>query len=98
LERKIKINKPKIIVGTISIIYKFLSSKIIEKNFSTIVFDEMDMFIEFGFNKEINTLLGYVDNRNLQKIACSATLHNDFQVIIKKYFNNAMTFSTTSNI
>ncbi len=75
-KRSLKNNPPQIIIGTTVRIMEMLQEKIIDRKINIIALDEVDMLMDAGFSNQIDTILNFIDNDKLQKIACSATLMN----------------------
>ncbi len=95
---KIKRIKPKIIIGTPTKIQDLLKEKIIDKDIKSIILDEADTLFDYGFVHVIDDIFNMIDNDKLQKIACSATIHESFSNKLKKYFKNTTVYSSTKSI
>ncbi len=99
IKEKISKSKPQIIIATPQRFLELSKSKIKFNNINTIVFDEADMLIDLGFIsifKNIFDLLG--QNKNLQKIAFSATLHEMLSNQLSTYFKNSKIIDVSKNI
>jgi ATP-dependent RNA helicase CshB len=97
-ENKLRASKPKIIVGTIQRVLDLISKGVISKKIKTIVFDEADMLLDSGFLLTTEKLLNIVNSFDLQKILCSATLHESFANKLKKQLANCKVISTSTSI
>jgi ATP-dependent RNA helicase CshB len=97
-KQSIKNNPPQIIVGTTIRIYDLLNEKIINRNIQMIALDEVDMLMDQGFVKQIDQILDFVNNPELQKIACSATTHESLANRFSKHFKDTKVIATNKNI
>ncbi|GHU50856.1 hypothetical protein FACS189459_5510 [Bacilli bacterium] len=96
--RILKSSKPQIIISTPAKALEFIKNKQITKNIKTLIMDEFDMLIDFGFANQIDELFKLINNINLQKICCSATAHESLANKFKKYLTNTKTVSLGDSI
>jgi ATP-dependent RNA helicase CshB len=97
-QQQLRSNPPHIVVGTVTRILDLLKNKCINRDIDKIVLDEVDMLLDLGFFSQINNIFTLTNTYTLQKIACSATIHNSFANQLKKYFTNAKIFNTSSSL
>jgi ATP-dependent RNA helicase CshB len=97
-KQSIKNNPPQIIVGTTVRIYDLLNEKVINRNVKMIALDEVDILMDQGFAKQIDEILNFIDNKDLQKIACSATTHESLANRFSKHFKDTKVVATNKNI
>jgi ATP-dependent RNA helicase CshB len=97
-EHQLRTNPPQIVVGTASRILELLKNKSINRDVNKLVLDEADMLMDLGFFKIINDIFALTNSYNLQKIACSATVHDSLANQLKKYFTTAKIVNTSTTI
>ncbi|MGL4647684.1 MAG: DEAD/DEAH box helicase family protein, partial [Mycoplasmoidaceae bacterium] len=98
IEKVIK-TKPQIIIATPEKLLELNKSKIKFNEVKTIVFDEADMLIDLGFISIFNNIFDLLkDNKELQKIAFSATLHEMLLNQISIFFKNTKIINVSENI
>jgi superfamily II DNA/RNA helicase len=85
-------------VGTIALILDFVKDRTINRDIDTIALDEADMLFDLGFMNQTNELFDLINNFKLQKIACSASLHQAFSNKLKKFFSNAEIFQIEKTV
>jgi ATP-dependent RNA helicase CshB len=86
-----------IIVATPNKVYELLKNKLIPVNFNEIILDEADMLFDLGFMNDINNIFTML-NKNIIKVACSATLHDAFANKLKKFFLNTEIIQNAKSI
>ncbi|MBE4703882.1 DEAD/DEAH box helicase [Spiroplasma platyhelix] len=85
---KFKNNQPEIVIGTptrIKTLYQEHGLNITTAR--TLVLDECDMLFELGFVKDLDFLMTKF-NSDIQCLAFSATINQELQSFLKKYFSN----------
>lgn len=85
---KFKNNQPEIVIGTptrIKTLYQEHNLNITTANI--LVLDECDMLFELGFINDLDFLMTKF-NEQIQCLAFSATINQELQSFLKKYFNN----------
>lgn len=85
---KFKTSQPEIVIGTptrIKMLYQEYGLNITTA--SILVLDECDMLFELGFVKDLDFLMSKF-NTKIQCLAFSATINQELQNFLKKYFSN----------
>lgn len=68
-------------------------------NVNKVVLDEADMLVDLGFFGLIDKIFSYFKNfESIQKIAFSATLHENLSVQLSKYFKNTKIIQVSNGI
>lgn len=93
-------NPSHIVVATVDKIKQSIACGVNFKNLKTIVLDEADMLIDYGFVNQINDIFSKLNlyRTNVQKVFCSASIHNTIANIFKKTVNNLLTIQLERNI
>jgi ATP-dependent RNA helicase CshB len=87
-----------ILVSTPSNVTNLINKQIDTNIISSIVLDEADLLIDYGFKNTIINIFNNIKNKNIQKIVCSATFHETLSNQIKTYLNKPLIISTSKNI
>ena len=93
-------NPSQIVIGTVEKIRQAIAKGVNFKNLKQIVLDEADMLIDYGFVNSINDMFGKLDlyKSNVQKVFCSASIHNNVSNTFKKAIGNLETVQLQKNI
>lgn len=95
---KFKNSQPEIIIGTptrIKTLYQEHDLNITTAK--TIVLDECDMLFELGFIKDLDFLMTKFKDE-IQCLAFSATINQELQTFLKKYFSNSKIINLNKNL
>lgn len=93
-----KNNQPEIIIGTPSRIKTLYQEHgLIVTTAKILVLDECDMLFELGFIKDLDFLMTKL-NPNIQCLAFSATINQQLQSFLKKYFNDTKIINLNKTI
>lgn len=93
-------NPSQIVIGTVEKIRQAIAKGVNFKNLKQIVLDEADMLIDYGFVNSINDMFAKLDlyKSNVQKVFCSASIHNNVSNTFKKAIGNLETVQLQKNI
>lgn len=91
--------KPQVIIATPERFLDLCETSIKTIFINTIVFDEADMTMELGFSSVFQKIFSVLSpNKNLQKIAFSATLHDMLSRQLSVYFKDTKIVDISENI
>ncbi|MGL5640289.1 MAG: helicase-related protein, partial [Mycoplasmoidaceae bacterium] len=91
--------KPQVIIATPERFLELCETSIKTTFINTIVFDEADMTMDLGFASVFQQIFNVLSpNKNLQKIAFSATLHDMLSRQISLYFKDTKIIDISENI
>lgn len=90
-------NDAKIVIGTPGRLLDLLKKKVLKlSNLKAIVLDEADEMLSMGFEKEVNSILEYT-NEKVQKLLYSATITSKVEDIAKQKIKNAVKIECKEN-
>lgn len=95
------INNPsQIVIATVEKIRQAIAKGVNFKYLKQIVLDEADMLIDYGFVNSINDLFSKLNlyNNQVQKVFCSASIHNNVSNTFKKAVSNLTSIQLEKNI
>ncbi|MGL5268706.1 MAG: DEAD/DEAH box helicase [Spiroplasma sp.] len=88
-----KHGQPEIIIGTVTRIKTLYQNHSLNITTAiTLVLDECDMLFELGFIKDLDFLMTKLNNK-IQCLVFSATINQELENFLKKYFNNTKTIN-----
>lgn len=89
IRNKINNKKPQIIIATPTKLIDVVSSNEINLSYvNNLIIDEADMLMDLDFWKYIDAFFELLENKEIQKSAWSATLHEQLSLKLKKIFKD----------
>ena len=93
-------NPSQIVIATVEKVRQAIALGVNFKYLKTLVLDEADMLIDYGFVNSINDMFSKLDlyRNDIQKVFCSASIHNNVANTFKKAVGNIINVQLERNI
>lgn len=93
-----QVQSNQILVATVFKTKQLINDGLVLKDVNTLVLDEADMLIDYGFYKDIDYIVNKLTNPYLQKIALSASIDANLANQFKKFIKNAKIVTSEKSI